>query len=141
MEPISTFQKYLKSRDLKCTPERKEILRLILSMNGRHFEADDLLVKLRHKKSRVAKATIYRTLKHLVDAHILRSVIFVDRHAHYELVAGGKHHSHLVCLKCGRVIEFSSPRIQEELTSAGKKFNFDKTSHKVEITGFCRKCR
>ena len=135
------FRKYLKSKDLKWTPERREILGMILSADSQHFEADDLLVKLRRKKSKIAKGTIYRTIKHLVDAGILRPVIFVDRHAHYEVAIGHKHHSHLVCLKCGRVIEFFSPKIQNELDKTAAENDFEETGHKVEITGYCKECQ
>ena len=139
-EAVSTFQNYLKSRNLKWTPERQEIAALMLTMRD-HFEADDILVRLRNKKSRIAKGTIYRTLKHLVDSGVLKPVIFTDRHAHYELAVGHKRHSHVVCRKCGKIVEFCNPRIQEELGKTGQKYNFIETSYKVEITGYCKKCR
>jgi len=140
-DTINLFQKYLRSKKLKCTPEREEILALILSMSGAHFEADDILTTLRKKKSKIAKGTIYRTLKHLVDAGILRSVIFVDRHAHYEVVAGHKRHSHLVCIKCGKIIEFFDSKIYSALAAIAKKNGFTESGRKVEVTGFCRRCK
>ncbi|GAI42148.1 unnamed protein product, partial [marine sediment metagenome] len=97
-DSVSVFKEYLKSEKLKVTPERQVIIKTIFSL-GKHFEADELLVKLRQRKSKIAKASIYRTLKLLVDAGILRPVIFTDRHRHYEQVIGQKHHAHLICLK------------------------------------------
>ena len=137
---LGIFRIYLKSKKLKVTPEREAILRAVLSL-GKHFEADELLVKLRQKKSKIAKASIYRTLKLLVDAGILRPVIFTDRHLHYERVIGVKHHAHMICLGCGRVIEFSKPNILRELGKAYQEHNFSEVGHKVEATGYCKDCK
>ncbi len=138
-DSVAIFKDYLKSKRLKVTPEREIIIRAILSL-GKHFAADELLVKLRENKSKIGRASIYRTLKILVDSGILRPVIFTDRHLHYEQMIGKKHHSHLICLQCGKVIEFTSPRILAELHKAYKGYNFRETDHKVEATGYCKEC-
>jgi len=139
-DSLFTFKAYLKSKKLKITPEREAIVNAILSL-GKHFEADELLVKLRQRKRKIAKASIYRTLKLLVDAGILRPVIFTDRHLHYEQAIGKKHHAHLICLKCGKVYEFSNPRILKELDKAYKQYHFNEFNHKVEATGYCKNCQ
>ena len=137
---VSVFRSYLKSEKLKFTPEREAIIKAVVYL-GKHFEADELLVKLRQKRSKIAKASIYRTIRLLVDAGVLRPVIFTDRHLHYERVIGQKHHGHLVCLKCGKVIEFISSEILDELNRAYKKYHFEEFAHKIEATGYCRECQ
>jgi len=139
-DSITVLKEYLRPRGLRFTPERETIIKTIFSL-GKHFEADDLLVKLRQRKSKIAKASIYRTFKLLVGAGILRPVIFTDRHLHYEQVIGKKHHGHLVCLKCGRVIEFSRPKILKELNKVYREYHFKEFDHKVEATGYCHQCQ
>ncbi len=133
------FQEFLKSKGLKFTPERQAILNHVFECQ-RHFEAEDLLIDMRKNNKRVSKATIYRTLVLLVNSGILREVIFGEKHAHYEHVYGHEHHEHLVCLGCGKIIEFSDERIesfQEEVCIENK---FKAESHKFQIMGYCENC-
>src|SRR3989339_1032456 len=106
------FKEYLTSRKLKFTAERQAILDRVFE-NHKHFEADELLVDLRLNDMKISKATIYRTLALLVKCGLLREVIFGEKHAHYEHVYGHEHHEHLVCIKCGKIIEFSDERIEK----------------------------
>jgi len=137
---IQQFRKYLKGCNLNWTPEREDIIKEAMSFK-KHFEADELLVKLRNKKNKVAKGTIYRTLKLLVDAKLLRPIIFIDRHMHYESIVNQPHHEHLICMKCCRIIEFKNPKIEKMLEAISQKARFTHTGHKLEITGLCNKCK
>lgn len=134
------FKDFLKQRDLKWTPERRAIFNEVCRMQC-HFEADELLFKLRQHKSKVSKGSVYRTIRLLETAGIIRPVVFTERHTHYERVAGRKHHSHLICLKCGKIIEFFKPKLAEGLKEVYKEYDFEEMDHKIETTGFCRRCR
>jgi Fur family ferric uptake transcriptional regulator len=134
------FRNYLKQRGLKLTPERQKILKYIFEIRD-HFEAEDLLIKIRENGDRVSKGTIYRTLPLLTDCNLIRVVEFVDQHLHYEHVYGRKHHEHLVCINCGRVIEFYNKKIEDELKKVCMKNKFILNGHKIEATGYCNKCQ
>ena len=133
------FRGLLKAHKLKFTAEREAVLREALSMRG-HYEADDLLVKMRQSGRRVSRGTIYRTLKLLVECGLLREVAFVERHAHYECVNTHRHHEHLICLGCGRVIEFSRKPLEEQLKDVCRGQRFQEREHKIEVTGYCERC-
>ena len=137
---IETFAKYLNSKDLKLTTERKIVLQEIFLHRG-HLEAEDLLHSLRKKKKRASRATIYRTLELLVDSGIVRKVDLGHGHSHYEHVLGHAHHEHMVCLKCGKVIEFSDKKIQRSLKEMCETSGFEHCSHCFQIFGYCRDCR
>lgn len=139
-QAIETFAKYLNSKDLKLTKERKTILQEIFLQRG-HLEAEDLLHNLRRKKKRASRATIYRTLELLVDSGMVRKVDFGHGHSHYEHVLGHAHHEHMICLKCGKVIEFSDKRIERSLKILCEKSEFEHTSHYFQIFGYCKDCR
>jgi Fur family ferric uptake transcriptional regulator len=139
-QAIQTFAKYLDSKDLKLTKERKAVLQEIFLHRG-HLEAEDLLHNLRRKKKRASRATIYRTLDLLVDSGIVRKVDLGHGHSHYEHVLGRAHHEHMICIKCGKVIEFSDKRIERSLKKLCEKSGFKHTSHCFQVFGYCKDCR
>ena len=59
----------------------------------------------------------------------------------FELVHRGKHHDHLICIKCGRIIEFTNDRIEELQEEVARKYNFKITDSKHEIYGYCSRCK
>ena len=134
------FKNYVRQKGLKFTPERQLVLKYVFEIHN-HFEAEDLLIKIRENGDRVSKGTIYRTLPLLVDCNLIRTVEFVEHHLHYEHTYGHKHHEHLVCLKCGKVIEFYNDVIETELKRVCKENKFILNGHKIESTGYCEKCR
>jgi len=139
-QAIQTFANYLNSKELKLTKERKAVLQEIFLHRG-HLEAEDLWHRLRRKKKRASRATIYRTLELLVDSGIVRKIDLGHGHSHYEHVLGHAHHEHMVCLKCGKVIEFSDKGIERSIKKLCEKSRFEDTSHCFQVFGYCKDCR
>ncbi len=135
-----TFGEYLKSKSLKITPQRELILEEVSSSHD-HFEVDNLFVRLYGKNVHISRATVYRTLNLLVEGGFLREVISGERHSHYERILGHRHHDHLVCLGCGKIIEFSNVRIEDLQDEVCREHNFESHSHRLQINGFCRNCQ
>lgn len=136
----SRFFRYLKEQGSKWTPEREEIVREVFAMEG-HFEADDLAYRLRKKGSRTSKASVYRTLPLLVKAGLIKEVIYGEvRHHYYEHIHDQKEHDHLICLKCGRILEFENDSLREIERKICEKRGFLPQKVLVEIFGYCRKC-
>lgn len=134
------FKEFLKRKGLKLTTERKSILKEIYSFHG-HFDPDELLLRLRKKGSRVSKASIYRTIPLLIESGLIEEVIKVDKHSHYEHTYGHGHHDHMICLKCGSVVEFHSQELEDLQEKLCKKDGFRGISHTLEIRGYCKRCR
>ena len=133
------FREFLLSNELKLTKGRDEILNEILSTKG-HFEPEELFVKLKSKGSKVSRASVYRTIPLLVESGFIEKVEKIDRHAHYEKVSGNSHHDHMICIKCGRVIEFFSPTLEMMQDEVCQKEKFRGVRHTLEIFGYCEKC-
>jgi len=133
------FRAFLESRGLKLTDERKRVWKAVSARSG-HFDADTLLYELRRGGSPVSRGTVYRSIPLLVEAGILRPVAFTERHAHYERVLPARHHEHLICLRCGRILEFHQLRLEKELARACRVNRFYPVGHKVEVTGYCAAC-
>ncbi len=140
LEEEKKFKRYLKLNGLKFTPERQIILRQVFS-NHSHFEADDLLVAVRQHSKKVSKATIYRTLSHLIQSGLLREAVFGEKHAHYEHVFKHKHHEHLICLSCKKIIEFSNQKIEKLQEDVCLEHSFAPLSHRLQVFGHCADCQ
>ena len=134
-----TLRDFLKRRGIKFTAPRRRILEAVLEMED-HFEAEQLLFELRQRGERVAKATIYRTLPLLVDCGILKQVRFEVKQAHYELCFGENPHDHMVCSRCGRIIEFGADEVIELRGRLAKQHNFHAVAHRFQLLGLCHGC-
>ena len=135
-----TFERYLRSQGLKFTSQRRLILNKVLTKHD-HFEADDLYMAFRGEGKRLSRATVYRTLPLLVKSGLIRKVQFGENHAHYEHTMGHRHHDHLICVTCGRVVEFFDESIEHLQDNVCAKHDFQARSHSLEIKGYCSQCR
>jgi Fur family ferric uptake transcriptional regulator len=137
---ITRFQDYLQQQGLKLTSERVALVREIFSTHY-HFEADELLGKMKDKSVKISRATVYRTLELLVKSNMVRRVHLGEDHYHYEHVSGNSHHDHLICTTCGNVIEFHDPELERLQLAICEKKKFTPTFHNLQILGVCDACR
>jgi Fur family transcriptional regulator, ferric uptake regulator len=128
------FRRFLKRRGLKFTSERAMILDAVLEKDGL-FEADQLLYEMRQAGHRVSKATIYRALKHLVEAGIVREVFLDSKLAHYQMTYGRKPMDCLVNTETDEVIEFYSPELIELRNRICRQQGLDPIAHRMVIYG------
>jgi Fur family ferric uptake transcriptional regulator len=138
-EEMEAFRGYLKSRGYRVTKEREAIAESILQ-NHEHFDVDELFLKLHGTTTPVSKASIYRAIPLMIDSGLLAEVYLEDGHMHYERVYGREHHSHLRCLNCHRIYEFSAPELAQVEKRISRQENFKSEGHKFEIWGLCSVC-
>ena len=137
----SILRQYLENKKLKFTAERKIIVEEVYSVTT-HFDADELYLRLRQKHNpKISRATVYRTLPLLEDIGLIRKVDFTDKHAPYERVDADRHHEHLICLECGKIIDFYQESLENILDKVAQECGFNHIEHKLEITGYCKKCQ
>ena len=137
------FSGYLGSRKLKMTRGRQSILEAIESTEG-HFGADELHMALRGRGARVSRATVYRALEHLVGSGLVERVYVGEnqqRRALYEHVHGRRHHEHMHCIRCGRIIEFVDDQLEERQEQVCRRMEFKPLRHALRIDGICRSCQ
>src|SRR5687767_15062660 len=132
------FRRFLKKRGLKFTSERAMILDAVLAKEGL-FEADQLLYEMRQADHRVSKATIYRTLKHLVEAGIIREVFLDSKQAHYQMTYGRKPMDYLVNTETDEVIEFFSPEMVELRDKICRDRGLEPIGHRLVVYGVKKK--
>ncbi len=139
-EVHKALRDYLHTQGLKATPERFAVLDEVYSTNF-HFEADDILVRMRKKKMHVSRATIYRTLELLENSGLIRKAKLGETKAYYEHTYGRHHHEHMKCTQCGRVIEFESEEIEKLQDVICRQYNFQMTNHILHLFGICEDCQ
>jgi len=133
------FREYLRDRGLKYTEERQALLQAVMRTDE-HFEAEQMFFGLRQKGSRVGKATVYRTLKLLVECGIVKEVHFSNKQVHYEHTYGQDPHDHMVCRRCGRIVEFDAGDVVKLRTILAAQEGFHALSHRFQIMGLCQAC-
>ena len=115
----------------RSTSPRKAVAQAIAGKQG-HFTAEQLRQELRE----VGRATIYRSLKLLVDSGALCRVLLEDGKLHYQLSHQGHHH-HLLCVECGASQDLLGCDIEDLLHQVSAAHNFQLSGHWLEIYGRC----
>ncbi|MBN1700050.1 MAG: transcriptional repressor [Spirochaetales bacterium] len=133
------LKEYLRKRGLRYTPERKIVLQAILSIDG-HFDVDDLYDWVRRHDESLSKATVYRAIPLFEEIGFLKESIRSEGRATYECAFGHEHHDHLVCVCCGKIIEFKDELIEELQQAVCRRYRFDAIEHKLSIRGYCSEC-
>lgn len=128
--------------DLKLTKPREKIVEDILATKtGEHFTADQLWHRLRKRHKRVSKATVYRTLNLLAGKKMVEEHDFGKGEKFYERMVERPHHDHLICVQCGRIIEFENPQIERLQEKVAKQEGFQIAYHSHKLFGACARCR
>jgi len=133
------FHQLLKERGLKTTRQRDEIVRTFMEA-GSHLSVDELYQRVRQRNSRIGYATVYRTLKLMAESGWASSRQFRGRMARFEHRAKGEHHDHLICLSCGKIVEFASERIEALQSRIARREGFRIFDHELELYGHCSAC-
>jgi Fur family ferric uptake transcriptional regulator len=139
-ERFAAFKHALKERSLKSTSQRDDIARVFFACN-RHISVEELYREVRKVNPRVGYATVYRTVRLLRECGLAAERHFHDGEARFENVEETQHHDHLICERCGRIVEFSNAEIEELQERVARKLDFVISRHKMELYGICGDCR
>lgn len=138
---FEAFRRALKEKGLKSTAQRDDIARTFFASTG-HISIDDLYRQVRKVNPRVGYATVYRTIKLLKDCELAEERHFVDGQARYENAESEEeHHDHLICDKCGKIVEFNDPALEALQEEIAERLGFVLARHRMELYGICRECR
>lgn len=141
-QELKKYLRKIKEHQAKITPQRIEILNIFLSNKNEHFTAEDILKQL--SDSKTGQATVYRTLELFCSAGILKKVNFKnEEYTRYDLLdLNEKHfHHHLVCNKCGTVIELSDDLLDHIENKVHNDYHFKILDHELILNGICQNCQ
>jgi Fur family ferric uptake transcriptional regulator len=134
------FENYLKKSKCRRTPERFKILFEIYQLKE-HFSVEQLYLLMKNKNYNVSRATLYNTVELLTECKLIKKHQFSERTFFYEKSLKNAQHDHLMCNKCGKIIEFCDPRIQEIINDVSEQNKFDILSHELYFYGICSECK
>lgn len=139
MDMQRIFTSYLAQKGLKNTSQRMVILDEFLK-EASHLSTEELYLKVRRKHPKIGYATVHRTLKLFAECGIAAERNFGDGQGRFELVHGEEHHDHLICNRCGLIIEFENPQIEKLQDKVARQHNFTIENHRLELYGLCSAC-
>ncbi|HEY3497302.1 MAG TPA: Fur family transcriptional regulator [Polyangiaceae bacterium] len=131
---------FMARRGLRSTDQRRLIIDKLFSAHE-HVTIDSLLEQVRAVDPRVGYATVYRTLKLLTESGVAQEHHFGDGHTRYEIADSEAHHDHLICVECGKIVEFEEPAVEQMQERVAQRYGFEIRAHKHEIYGVCADCQ
>jgi len=134
------FRQYLVLSGLKATRQRELIARAFFATNT-HISAEALYRRVSGRDRRIGLVTVYRTLKLLKEAGLAHERQFGEGRALFEHASSERHHDHLICTHCGKIVEFENCEIEELQEQVARRFGFTLQDHKLELYGRCKECR
>ena len=132
------FEQFVREHRGRLTPQRKYIVQEFLGLKG-HYDIEELHDHLIKKGRVINPSTIFRTLKLLVQAGIAVERQFANGKTKFDVNVA--HHDHLICLHCGKIVEFDSPTLESVQARIVRDHGFRMEYHKHEIYGYCAACK
>ena len=133
------FKDYIKQFNLRWTSQRKLILDVFLQQSG-HIHIDEIYERVRRLDHTIGIATIYRTMKLLVESGLAEIHTFNDKTT-YERLFQVRHHDHLICKTCKKTVEFEHPLIEKYQLEVCESHGFTLKSHRMDLYGVCKDCQ
>jgi Fur family transcriptional regulator, ferric uptake regulator len=130
------LREFLKRGKNRITHDRFDVLDAALDYEG-HFGADELYIQMKNQNSHVSRATVYNTLELLVQCDLIRKRNFGENISKYENNFK-KQHDHLICLDCGRIVEFNSAKIKEFPAQVCNELGFEAEKYSLNIYARCK---
>jgi Fur family ferric uptake transcriptional regulator len=127
----------------RSTQPRQVIARSLIRLgkSGAVFSADELIKGLHRSNPRIGRATVYRSIEKLVGMKVLDRIDFSDGTHYYRLCGSGRHHHHLACTRCHRVVDLHVCLEESQIAAIGRQESFMIEDHAITLFGQCRECR
>lgn len=137
VKEITALKNHLATHQLKLTRQREHILQAFLK--SEHITAEQMYRQLGQKGAHIGLATIYRTLNLFCEAGLAQTRHF-GLQTHYDNISQKAHHDHLICTRCGKIVEFENEAIELLQGQVAQKHGFTIQTHKLELYGLCTSC-
>lgn len=135
----SEFTGLLRGLNLKDTPKRRAILR-ILSRESVYVSPEDVWRRMKREFSQIGLPTVYRNLEELSERGALTKIIHPNRQLYYYFCPNTGHHHHFICVSCQRVEDLKVCVLEELQEEIGDAIGGTVLSHIVQVNGLCGPC-
>ncbi len=133
------FVKYLRYQGLRLSSGRQIVFEEAMRAHG-HFASEELIKQCRKNKRKVSRATIYRSLRELLAAGVIRETAFGDKHQHFEHIYDEKPHHHARCIHCYNIIEIDDLGEDKVYQPLLERQGFKILGHEMHFYGVCKNC-
>ena len=137
---VEDFLAFMKHKGMNTTMQRRIIAETFFKLPG-HHSLEEFYQIISKKDPSIGQTTVYRTLKLLCEAGFATEIHFSDDITRYEVANPTSHHDHLICLRCGKIVEIYDQRIEKWQKEIAKKNGFTLTGHVHNLYGTCDACR
>ncbi|HEU5041687.1 MAG TPA: Fur family transcriptional regulator [Gemmatimonadales bacterium] len=137
---LDRFRRHLRDHHQPVTRQRELVAQAVF-LSEEHLSVEEIIRRLKERGEAIGTATVYRTLELLVDSSLVRAHDFGEGFKRYEPMPAQTHHEHLICERCGRVVEFQNVQLERMLPMIADEHAYQHQRHRVEIYGVCSECR
>ncbi|MEN8261622.1 MAG: ferric iron uptake transcriptional regulator [Pseudomonadota bacterium] len=132
----------IRNAGLKVTLPRVKILEMLerRQVSDRHLTAENVYKNLLEQGEEIGLATVYRVLTQFEAAGLVKRLHFEGGNSVFELNRG-QHHDHILCVKCGKVDEFTDETIEARQQEIAEKLGYEMTEHCLYLYGICADCQ
>lgn len=139
---IEKLKEQLKLKGYKLTPQRRAVVNMVIENKGSHLTAEELYDLVKKDCPEIGLATVYRTIQLLEEIGLLSKLNLDDGCNRYELIDEDEihQHHHLICRKCGKVIEVEEDLLEVIEKTVENNYNFKIENHSLKFIGICSDC-
>lgn len=133
----------LKDSGLKITPQRRAIINILLNNKNTHLSSEEIYDLVRVNCPEIGLATVYRTMQLLDEIGVISKLNLDDGCIRYEIdlnKSESHNHHHLICKKCGAIIEVENDLMEDVENKIQNAYNFKILDHDIKFYGICKKC-
>lgn len=145
MSNVEYLKNILGEKGFKMTTQRKVVFEVLAEKDEEHLSPEEIYELIKTKYSEMGLATIYRTLQLFEEIGLVYKLNFDDGCYRYEILSQNcnevHQHHHLICKKCGKIIEVKEDLMNSLEEIIEKQYNFEIKNHMVKFTGICSQCR
>src|SRR3989338_6154652 len=139
MKRFVEVEQFLRSRGVRLTSQRQLVVRRAVAYL--HFTSEELVQDFRAFNASIARAPVSRTLALLPGAGVVEKHDFRYGPPNYGVTFAKAHHDHLMCIRCGEIIEFQEPRVERLQNEVVRRYGYQLLSHTHKLYGLCRVCQ
>lgn len=140
---MNTLKERIKEKKYKLTRQRKIVLQAFLDSTENHMSAEDVFALVKDGNPDIGLATVYRSLELFTTLELLKKLDFGDGRSRYELDDENLNHTHhhLICLGCGKIVEFSYDFLDDVKMKIEEKEKFQIVDSQLKFYGYCSECQ
>jgi Fur family ferric uptake transcriptional regulator len=137
-----SLMKELAARRVRMTAQRRLLVGIIQD-SPRHLDAAALLELAKKQDPDIDRATVYRTIALLKDRGLIDELdlMHIEGEKHYYEAKTNRDHCHMACFRCGAIMEYASSSFEKLKEEMAKRSGFQIRVVRLEVGGFCKRCR